>query len=153
MPAPDGDAPGVSTAGGASLVIHRGSARREDAWKWVAFLTERASQIALWERTGDLPSRLSAWQEPRLARDPRARAFRRQLERVRATPKIPEWERIADEIGRHAEAAIRGELPPERALADLDAAVDEILSKRRWLLARSDSKGAVAVSGRPPESR
>jgi multiple sugar transport system substrate-binding protein len=137
MPAPDGAAaPGVSTAGGASLVLHRGSPREDPAWKWIAFLTEPASQIALYERTGDLPSRTAAWGDSALGRDPRAQAFRLQLERVRATPKIPEWERIADEIGRTAEAAVRGDLTPERALADLDGAVDEVLAKRRWLLSR-----------------
>jgi len=136
MPAPDGEFPGVSTAGGASLVIHRGSPRADAAWQWIAFLTEPASQIALYERTGDLPSRTSAWRESQLGADPRTQAFWRQLERMRATPKVPEWERIADEIGRQTEAAIRGDVSQERALADLDAAVDEILAKRRWLLER-----------------
>ncbi len=38
MPAPDGDWPGVSLAGGASLAIHRGSAHKEAAWKLIEFL-------------------------------------------------------------------------------------------------------------------
>jgi multiple sugar transport system substrate-binding protein len=57
-----------------------------------------------------------------------------QLGAVRATPKIPEWERIAGRITRYAEAAVRGGMAPEEALAALDRDVDAMLAKRRWLL-------------------
>jgi multiple sugar transport system substrate-binding protein len=60
-------------------------------------------------------------------------AFRTQLEVVRATPKIPEWERIANKISQYAEAAVRGDLELDDALAALDADVDAILEKRRSL--------------------
>jgi multiple sugar transport system substrate-binding protein len=59
---------------------------------------------------------------------------------VRSTPKIPEWERIASRIARHAEAAVRGEESPEEALAALDRETDRLLEKRRWLLARSEGR-------------
>ena len=48
--------------------------------------------------TGNLPARRSAWEDPALAQDPRAQAFRDQLERVRPVPKVPEWERIATDL-------------------------------------------------------
>ena len=53
---------------------------------------------------------------------------------MRATPKIPEWERIADQITRHTESAIRGRLTIDEALAALDRDADETLEKRRWLM-------------------
>jgi multiple sugar transport system substrate-binding protein len=56
---------------------------------------------------------------------------------VKATPKIPEWERIAQTLVRHVEAAVRGEQSVDEALAELDAEVDRILEKRRWLLDRA----------------
>ena len=67
--------------------------------------------------------------------DAHVAAFRAQLEHVRALPKVPEWERIAAAIGRHTEAAVRGETPPDAALAALDRDVDRILRKRRSLRA------------------
>jgi multiple sugar transport system substrate-binding protein len=146
MPAPEGDGPGVSLAGGASLVLTRGSAHAEAAWVWIAYLTEAATQTDFYRRTGDLPSSRSAWTSSGLAAEPRVQAFWRQLQNVRGTPKIPEWERIADEIGRHAEVAIRGDATQEEALASLDAEVDEILAKRRWL--RHGSEPASAASSR-----
>ncbi len=140
MPTPDPDspsgeqAPGVSLAGGASLVIHRGSDHQAEAWKLIEFLTASAQQIEFYRLTGNLPSRLSAWNDADLAEMPAMAAFWRQLQHLEPTPQIPEWERIAHLISRTCETVIRGNRDPERALAALDAAADRILEKRRWLL-------------------
>ena len=134
LPGVDAQHPGVSLAGGASLAIAASSPRKEAAWQLVEWLAEPAQQVAFYRASGDLPPRRSAWQDPALANDARARAFRAQLESVRAVPKVPEWERIAAKISRAAEAAVRGEVSPDDALARLDAEVDAILAKRRSLL-------------------
>lgn len=134
LPGPDATRPGVSLAGGASLAIRAGSPRADAAWRLVEWLSAPAQQLALHRATGDLPPRRSAWSDPALAGDPHAQAFRTQLDSVRALPRVPEWERIAARISRYAEAAIRGDLPPDAALAALDADVDAILAKRRSLL-------------------
>ncbi len=59
---------------------------------------------------------------------------------MRSTPKIPEWERVASALGEHVEAAIRGRTTLDAALAALDADVDAILEKRRWMLARAEHR-------------
>jgi multiple sugar transport system substrate-binding protein len=74
-----------------------------------------------------------------------AQAFWQQLQHVQATPKIPEWERIADKLTQYAEAVIRGRMDADAALAALDADVDRVLEKRRWLLRRR----AAVDAGRP----
>jgi multiple sugar transport system substrate-binding protein len=134
LPSFGGDAPGVSLAGGASLVISSRSTRKEAAWRWIAFLSEPQIQARFYELGGDLPARASAWETPELRRETRVLAFREQLAQVRATPKIPEWERIAAKIAYQVERAIRGEATLEETLAALDADADRILEKRRWLL-------------------
>lgn len=134
MPGPDGTYPGVSLAGGASLAIFEGTERKDAAWALVEYLSAPAQQVQFYRLTGDLPARKSAWEDDALAHNRYARAFRTQLEAVRSTPKIPEWERIANKITHHAERAIRGDATAEQALAALDRDVDAILEKRRWLL-------------------
>ncbi|TMB58118.1 MAG: extracellular solute-binding protein, partial [Deltaproteobacteria bacterium] len=134
LPAPDDRYPGVSLAGGASLAIARGSGRKEAAWQLVEFLSEPAQQAAFYRLTGDLPARRTAWVDEGLASQPHARAFWIQLQSVHSTPKIPEWERIAGKISQYSEAAVRGDMTLDRALAALDRDVDNVLEKRRWLM-------------------
>ena len=83
--------------------------------------------------SGNLPPRRSTWAHPELAEDPLAAAFRDQLERVRPAPRVLEWERIAQEIRLVTERVVRGGLPEEQAVRELDASVDAILAKRRWI--------------------
>ena len=137
LPAPDGlPWPGVSLAGGSSLVVFRSSARKDEAWKVVEFLSEPATQKRFWALCGDLPARRSAWEEPALAGDARTASFRLQLEHVRATPKVPEWEQIAAKVWERLEPVARGARPLDASLAALDADVEVVLEKRRWLLDR-----------------
>jgi multiple sugar transport system substrate-binding protein len=136
MPAPDGAYPGTSVAGGASLAIFRGSQHGDLAWKMIEYLSEPAQQVQFYRLTGDLPARRSAWAEEDLGHDRYAQAFWEQLQHVQSTPKIPEWERIADKISQYTEAAIRGTMDVGAALTALDSDVDAILEKRRWMLRR-----------------
>jgi len=134
MPAPQEPGPGLSLAGGASLGIASTSQRKDAAWKLLEYLAEPAQQAAFYRASGSLPARRSAWDDPSLAGDVRAQAFRVQLERVVATPKIPEWERIASKISLYVERMVRGDVTLEQGLADLDADVDAVLEKRRWMV-------------------
>jgi len=134
MPGTDG--PGVSNAGGSSLVLFKSSTRKDAAWKLVEFLSRPDIQIRFHALTGDLPPRISGWKTPELANDPYAKAFGEQLRRVRATPKVPEWEQIATDLKLVSEKAAHGELTADQAVAELDKRTDETLAKRRWILAR-----------------
>jgi multiple sugar transport system substrate-binding protein len=128
--------PGVSLAGGSSLVLFRSSKRGDDAWKLIEFLSEPAQQLRIYALAGDLPARRDAWSDPLLAGDAAARAFEVQLENVAAPPRIPEWEQIAQKVAEHLEPAIRGVATVEAALEALDKDVSALLTKRRWVLAR-----------------
>ncbi len=137
MPAPlAGDWPGMSMAGGSSLVMFRASKKKEAAWKLIEFLSEPAQQIRFYELTQDLPAHRQAWRAPAVANDPPLAAFREQLEHVAPLPRVPEWEQIATTIYQDGEATVRRRMTVEQALADLDQKADRILAKRRWVLAR-----------------
>jgi len=137
MPGPEG--PGVSVAGGASLVIFRSSQRKAQAWRLAEFLSSVSTQTRFYELTGDLPPRREVWGLPALAESRYARAFRQQLDRVRAPPKVPEWARIATELCLMAERVVQGQSDVDTGVRQLDAKVDAILEKRRWLLDRQES--------------
>ncbi len=138
MPGPQG--PGASIAGGASLVVHRHSPRLDAAWRLVEYLSEPSVQARFHALTGNLPSRRSAWALAGLHTDDRAAAFADQLQRVKPAPAVLEWERIAVEMQRAAEQLVRGQGALAPTQAALDAEVDAILAKRRWLLQASGSE-------------
>ncbi|MEL5937911.1 ABC transporter substrate-binding protein, partial [Stenotrophomonas maltophilia] len=56
-----------------------------------------------------------------------------QLERVKPTPKVLEWERIVQEMRIVTEKVVRGCLPLAKAVEELDQRVDKVLAKRRWM--------------------
>jgi multiple sugar transport system substrate-binding protein len=136
LPGIKGEYPGISLAGGASLVMYRGSRHQHAAWRLIEYLSGTAQQLAFYRLTGDLPTLKSAWRAAALSQNEHAQAFLKQLQHVASTPKIPEWERIAAKIARYGEAVIRDEIPLEDALIQLDNDVNKILEKRRWLLAK-----------------
>jgi multiple sugar transport system substrate-binding protein len=137
LPAPDGSPwPGVSFSGGSSLAIFRGSEHKAEAWKVVEFLSDPAVQARFYSLSGDLPASRAAWDDPALAGDEKAHAFRVQVEHVAAMPRVPEWEQIAQDMAEGLEPAIRGRETVPAALAAADRHVDRILEKRRWMLAR-----------------
>ena len=143
LPGPTG--PGASVAGGASLVMFKRSQVKPLAWKLISYLSRPAVQQDFYRLTGNLPPRRSTWALPlvgqadgtTLADDPHAQAFAQQLERVRATPGVPEWERIAQEMQLAAARAAFAGVSVDETVRKLDARVDGILEKRRWMLTRS----------------
>ena len=144
LPGPEG--PGVSMAGGASLVLFRASEHKEAAWRLIEFLAQPRQQARFYGLTGNLPARREAWEDSALAASPYTRAFRAQLDRVVPLPKVPEWEQIATKVFEYGEVAVRGRVPVPQALARLDRDVNALLEKRRWMLDREVPKPQVAAA-------
>ena len=68
----------------------------------------------------------------------RVRAF----ERLKPFPRVPEWEEIMQAMRVMAERVVQGKQDIDSAVTGFDADVDDMLAKRRWLLARHASPGA-----------
>ncbi|WP_046970711.1 sugar ABC transporter substrate-binding protein [Dyella japonica] len=132
LPGPDGA--GTGAAGGSSLVVFRRSTHQDEAWALIEFLSRPDVQQRFYDLLGDMPARRSAWDGGSLRTDPKVQAFREQLEHVKATPPVPEWEQIANEMQLVAAQAVAGELTIDQAAAEIDRRADRILEKRRWIL-------------------
>jgi multiple sugar transport system substrate-binding protein len=116
--------------------MFRRSPRRAEAMRLLSYLSRPDVQLRFYALTGDMPPRRSAWSRSPLAGDVRARAFAAQLERAKASPAVPEWERIAQEMQLVAARAVHDGWSVEQAGSVLDARVDGFLAKRRWMLER-----------------
>ena len=134
VPLPGPNGPGASNAGGSSLVIFKTSRHKDQAWQLIEYLSRPDVQQRFYDLLGDMPPRRSSWEGGALRDDPKARAFRDQLERVKAVPPIPEWERIATEMQLVAAEAVAGRLTIDQAAAEIDRRADAILEKRRWVM-------------------
>ncbi|MBA2079851.1 ABC transporter substrate-binding protein [Rhodanobacter sp. PCA2] len=138
LPGPDG--PGAGLAGGASLVVFRASRHQRAAWALIEYLSQPEVQQRFYRLTGNMPPRRSSWDGPLLQNDAAMHAFRDQLERVKPTPAIPEWERIAVMMQQVAARAVAGGLTVDQATAEMDRQADAILAKRRWMLDRAEAR-------------
>lgn len=143
MPGPDG--PGVSNAGGSSLVIFKRSRYQAGAWALIEFLSRPDTQRRFYELTGDLPPRRSSWESGEISTDPYTRAFRTQLEQLRTFPQVPEWEQIMQAMRVMAERVVQDRESVATASREFDVEVDAMLAKRRWLL---DKRAGGKVNGR-----
>ena len=132
LPGPSG--PGASTAGGSSLVVFEDSEHKDTAFQLIEFLSRPDIQQQFYELSGNLPPRRSSWHGDRFDSDPYVVAFRDQLERVLPAPKIPEWERIVQELRIVTERAVHEKWTGAETARELDSRIDHILEKRRWML-------------------
>ena len=131
------DYPGVSLAGGSSLVVFEKSEHKEEVWKFIEFLSEPSIQIEFYKLIYNLPAIKEAWEDSSIANNIYMKAFYEQFNLVVPTPKVTEWEQIAfAKVQQYAEIAVRGAMSIDNALKNLDKDVDMILEKRRWLLSR-----------------
>jgi multiple sugar transport system substrate-binding protein len=135
MPGYLNEYPGVSLAGGSSLVIFKDSRYKDEVWKLIEFLSEPEIQLKVYKVTNNLPSVIQVWQDTSLSNDIYMKAFYQQLQNVVSAPKIPEWEQIVfSKLQQYAEFAARGVMTTEEALKKLNEDADRILEKRRWLV-------------------
>jgi multiple sugar transport system substrate-binding protein len=138
MPSKTGeDYPGVSLAGGSSLVVFEKSEHKEEVWKFIEFLSEPSIQIKFYKLIYNLPAIKEAWEDSSIANNIYMKAFYEQFNHVVPTPKVTEWEQIAfAKVQQYAEIGVRGAMSIDNTLKNLDKDVDMILEKRRWLLSR-----------------
>ena len=131
-PGPHG--PGTAMARGTCLAVNRAARDPAAAWRLIAFFSGTALQRRIYGITGDLPTRPSAWTA--MPHEPATDLFARQIAGSVPPPAVPEWERIMTEVQLVAEHMVRGEFGVDEATVEMDARVDRILAKRRWLLDR-----------------
>jgi multiple sugar transport system substrate-binding protein len=135
LPSPDGAGPGISLAGGSSLVISGKSRKKENIWKFIEYLSQPSTQLEFFRLLYDLPAVKSAWDDPILKNDPYIKAFYTQFKNVKSMPKVTEWEQIVfSKMQQYAEVAASGTMTVDESLREMDKVTDQILEKRRWLL-------------------
>ena len=117
-------------------MVFKHSAHKDVAFRLVEFLSRPEIQQQFYKMSGNLPPRRSSWRGNHIKSDPYVVAFREQLERALPAPKVPEWERIVQELRMVTDRAVHEKWTAIETARELDSRIDRILEKRRWMLAR-----------------
>ncbi|MFD4834726.1 sugar ABC transporter substrate-binding protein [Streptomyces uncialis] len=116
----------TSFAGGADLVVFKGSKNRDTAWKFIDWLTEPGVQTKWYGIQKALPSVRAAWQDPALKGDAKMSGFGDQLADAKAEPVVTTWEQVKQMIEDEIEKIVIGGEKPEDAARRMQQKADRI---------------------------
>jgi len=125
IPGPEGS-PGTSFVGGGNLAVLEDSDNADNAWKYVQWLSDPATQQDFYGEVGDLPSVQAAWDTGKLSTDPQLQIFGEQLQSAEAPPAVPTWEQVAAVIDSITEQAAKSDLSSEEAVSQMQSKASSI---------------------------
>ena len=117
-----------SPVGGQSYVISAGTKHAAEAYKFISFMSSTASQIAIAQANHTLPTRNSAYQDPRVSRDSVISAFHAIQNTAIARPAIPAGGYLFDAFDSNIQAALDGAKRPTDALNTVADAWKQLLA-------------------------
>lgn len=132
VPAPAGGTT-ASNVGGEHLFIFKDSPNKDAAWEFVKYLTSPATQLEWDMKTGFLPVRSSVGEDEAYLSwiqetEPRMLPFVEGMPYAHTRPATPKYNEVSEAFSREIQQALLGEISPEDALANAEAAVNGILA-------------------------
>ncbi len=117
---------GTSFVGGSNLSVFKNTENRDAAWQFVAYLSQPEVQVTWFETVNDLPSVMSAWDDPAIAEDANLSLFGEQLDDAKAPPAIPNWEQIASAWDSQVERMTVGDQAPDATVEAMQQEAETI---------------------------
>ncbi len=120
--------------GGSNLAIFKYTKHPKEAWKVVAYLCSKEAQIKYSQKTGFMPARKDAFNDPYFEKDPKRRVFKEATKYGKSYPCIPAWGPIEPILTRRLGilwdyvAGVYGECTDETIKQQIDMAVQEVNS-------------------------
>ncbi|MEQ8820617.1 MAG: extracellular solute-binding protein [Sumerlaeia bacterium] len=120
-----------SNIGGQSGVIFKTCEHPEIAYEFLEYFTGEVEQRYWAETLGQIPTRLSAWEDLDMSKYPYLPKFMEQLKHAEALPRIPLYGTLESDIfNPEFQLVLSGKKTPEAALESIQAALDKrILEK------------------------
>ncbi len=120
--------------GGTYLSVFHDSEHKEEAWKFIEFLSTVENQVELYKTSGAAPANLDAHEEPELqAEDPffgnevPMTNFKEAVEISVSTPVIREWQEISTIISDAVSLSVMQEETPQEALDNAAEKINNLL--------------------------
>ncbi|WCK54903.1 ABC transporter substrate-binding protein [Aneurinibacillus sp. Ricciae_BoGa-3] len=109
-------------AGGANLVMLAKSQKKDAAWKFIKYMTDKEQTIKVSEQTGYMPVRQSAIDSPEMkqffTQHPQFKVAVDQLKHAQPRPASPGYKELQEVIMNDVQKAILGQASPADALKD-----------------------------------
>jgi len=122
-PLPRGPVDRHSPVGCQSLVIGKGCHHRPEAQAFIRYVCSPEALGILVKRTYGLPARKSLFNDPEIKNDPFLSPFVLQLQTLKGSGDQPRDGSLYGPIGDHLALVINGDVSPEDAMRDMDAAI------------------------------
>lgn len=134
MPIPAGGQPATNMGGEHIFLFKTTPEKQQAAWEFVNWLTSTETQIEWDTQTGFMPVRDSVAKHERYRKwlqdtEPRLAPFVDNQRYARARPPITRYPEVSDAFSRELEKALHGTVSVDEALANAEAAVNEVLKK------------------------
>ncbi|MFC0335054.1 sugar ABC transporter substrate-binding protein [Paenibacillus sepulcri] len=118
-----------SLLGGADLSIFQYSKHKEEALKFLAFMSRTETQLKWMELTQSFPSVKAAWEDDKLKSDPNFQVIGRQAENAAPMPQITAWEEISQGYLKAFEKIYRRGDNVQQVFDDYNANATRILNR------------------------
>lgn len=119
----------LSSMGGSNLTIFEYSDKKDDAAKFIEFMSRPETQLEWMSLTDALPTAKKAWEKEDLKNDPIFSVFNEQLNNSRPMPLIVEFEEIAQNYFKHFEKIYLGGEDVQVQMDAFNKEVVDILNK------------------------
>jgi arabinogalactan oligomer/maltooligosaccharide transport system substrate-binding protein len=132
--------PTVDEAGGKPLrpwltvegvYVSAGSKQKEAAYKFAEYLVSKDAALILALEGRQLPTNKSVYDDPRVQKDPKLSAFRKQLETAVVMPNYAEMTLMWSPVTTAMNKIVKGSATPEAALGEAQKTVTESIAKLR----------------------
>ncbi|MGO5435812.1 sugar ABC transporter substrate-binding protein [Enterococcus cecorum] len=119
----------LSSMGGSNLTIFKYSKQKDNAAKFIEFMSRPENQMKWLELTDALPTVMKTWENEKLKNDSLYKVFYEQLQNSEPMPLIPEFEELAQSYLKHFEQIYLGGKDVQSEMDDYQKESEKLLNK------------------------
>ncbi|OXM12998.1 sugar ABC transporter substrate-binding protein [Paenibacillus herberti] len=119
----------ISSLGGSNLSVFEFSKNKDEALKFIAFLSRTDNQLKWMDATGELPASKKAWEDPKLSDDPNMKVVGEQLQQAEPMPIVGPWDRISQNYLKTFEQIFRTDGDHEKLLQEFNSMAQRLLDR------------------------
>lgn len=119
----------TSLLGGSGLSVFQYTQHKDEALKFIQYMSKPETQTKWMQLTKSLPTNLKAWDDPSLNNDPNYQALKEQLKNAEPMPMLTTFEETAQTFLKSFERIVRGGADVQSEMNAFNAEAEKILSK------------------------